>query len=163
MESKIRISVSEDLQDLKRLYRTHPVYLHSRIQMLYLIKSGITDSTQKLSSHLFVVTRVIQRWKNDYLSGGIDKLLNYDKGKNKSNGIITPAISAVIKEQLSSPTSAFTSYIDLHQWLQENHLPTVSYRVVHHHATVKLKASLKVARKSHIKKDENKVEIFKKM
>ena len=89
--------------------------------------------------------------------------MSYDKGKHKSNGIITPAISAAIKEQLSSPTSAFTSYIDLQQWLQENHLPTVSYRVVHHHATVKLKASLKVARKSHIKKDEDKVESFKKM
>lgn len=163
MASKIKITVREDLQELKRLYRKHPVHLHSRIKMLYLIKSGVTDSTQKLSTHLFTVPRVIQRWKNSYLSGGIDKLLSYDKGKNKSNGIITPSISAAIKEQLSSPTSAFTSYIDLQQWLQENHLPTVSYRVVHHHATVKLKASLKVARKSHIKKDEAKVTNFKKV
>jgi len=51
----------------------------------------------------------------------------------------------------------------LQQWLQQNHLPTVSYRVVHHHAHNKLKASLKVARKSHIKKDAAAVEDFKKV
>lgn len=162
MSIKIKIAVTESLEDLKRLYRKHPVHLHGRIRMLYLIKSGVTDSTKALSIQLLVVPRVIQRWKNDYLTGGIDELLNYEKGKHKSNGIITPAISAAIKEQLSSPTSSFTSYIDLQQWVQENLLPIVSYRVVHHHATVKLGASLKVARKSHIKKDLAAVEHFKK-
>jgi len=100
--------------------------------------------------------------ENDYLIGGIENLLHYEKGKHKSNGIITPTISTVIKEQLSSPTSGFTSFVDLQQWVQENHLPTVTYRVVHHHASVKLKASLKVARKSHIRKDLVAVEDFKK-
>ncbi len=162
MSSKIKIAVIEDLHTLKRLFHKHPVHLHSRIQMLYLIKSGFSDSTKVLCKHLLVGSRAIQRWKNDYQSGGINKLLKYEKGKHKSNGIITPAISAVIKEQLSSPTAGFTSYIDLQQWLQENHLPTVTYRVVHHHATVKLNASLKVARKSHIRKDPAAVEAFKK-
>ena len=163
MALKIKIIVTEDLQELKRLFHKHPVHLHSRIQMLYLIKSGVTDSTKVLCNHLLVGSRAIQRWKNDYLAGGIESLLNYEKGKHKSNGIITPAISTVIKEQLSSPTSGFTSYIDLQQWLQENYLPTVTYRVVHHHATVKLNASLKVARKSHIKKDLEAVDVFKKL
>ena len=162
MASKIRITVIEELGELKRLFHKHPVHLHSRIQMLYLIKSGVTESTKVLCKHLLIGSRAIQRLKNDYQSGGINKLLRYEKGKHKSNGIITPAISAVLKEQLSSPSSGFTSYIDLQQWLQENHLPTVTYRVVHHHATVKLNASLKVARKSHIKKDLAAVEDFKK-
>jgi hypothetical protein len=90
-------------------------------------------------------------------------LLSYKRGKQKSNGIITPAINELIVKKLSSPNASFTSYIDFQQWLQENYLPTVSYRVVHHHAHTKLKASLKVARKSHIKKDEKAVEGFKKI
>jgi len=162
MARKIKVIITESIQELKHLYHKQPVHLHSRIQMLYLIKSGTTDSTKILCSHLLVGPKAIQRWKKDYIDGGIDKLLSYEKGKHKSNGIITPAISAAIKEQLSSETSAFTSYKDLQQWLQENHLPTVSYRVVHQHATVKLKASLKVARKSHIKKDLAAVADFKK-
>jgi transposase len=162
MASKIKIIVTEELQELKRYIHTYPVHLHCRLQMLYLIKSGVTDSTKGLCKHLLVGPRAIQRWKKDYLEGGIGNLLNYKRGKHKSNGIVTPNISAVIKEQLSSPTSGFTSYIELHQWLQENHLPTVTYRVVYHHATVKLNASLKVARKSHIKKDLSAIEDFKK-
>lgn len=163
MAFKIKITVTEELPALKRLFHKHPFHLHSRIQMLYLIKSGFTESTKVLSKHLLVGSRAIQRWKNDYQSGGITKLLTFEKGKHKSNGIISPAISAAIKQQLSSPTSGFTSYIDLQQWVQENHLPTVTYRVVYHHATVKLDASLKVARKSHIRKDPAAVEVFKKL
>jgi hypothetical protein len=163
MAFKIKIRVTESLEELKRLFHSHPVYLHSRIQMLYLIKSGVTDSTKELASRLLVDSRTIQCWKGDYLKGCLAGLLNYIRGKNKSNGIITPMISELIKEPLSSPTSAFTSYKALQEWLQENHLPNVTYRIVNHHAKTKLKASLKVARKSHIKKDEAKVEIFKKV
>lgn len=163
MPKKITITVSEDLSYLKRLFHQHPAHLHSRIQMLYLIKSDVTNSTKELATRLLVSARTIQCWKGHYLTGGLIGLLNYTRGSYKSNGIITPAISDLIKDQLSSPTSAFTSYKELQQWLQENHLPNVTYRIVNHHAKIKLKASLKVARKSHIKKDETKVEDFKKV
>jgi hypothetical protein len=35
MAFKIKIRVTESLEELKRLFHSHPVYLHSRIQMLY--------------------------------------------------------------------------------------------------------------------------------
>lgn len=155
------ISITESTIQLKQLFRSHPIHLQSRIQMLFLIQSNITHSTSKLSERLFVHRRVIQSWKNLYALGGISTLLNYQRGKGKK-GVITPAISEKIKEQLSSPTSAFTSFKQLQQWVQENHLPNVSYRIVNHHAKNKLKASLKVARKSHIKKNPELVEAFKK-
>ncbi len=72
MASKIKITVIENLPELKRLFHKHPVHLHSRIQMLYLIKSGFSDSTKVLGKHLLVGSRAIQRWKNDYLSGGME-------------------------------------------------------------------------------------------
>lgn len=163
MAQKSQLSVQESSASLRHLFRTHPVHLHPRIQMLYLIQNKITDSTNDLSAKLLVTTRAIQHWKKAYAQGGIKQLLCYERGKHKSNGVITPAINNLIVEKLSSPDAAFTSYIDLQQWLQENHLPTVSYRVVHHHAHTKLNASLKVARKSHIKKDATAVEDFKKV
>jgi hypothetical protein len=163
MAIRCQLLIQESSADLKSLFRKHPVHLHPRIHMLYLIKSEIMDSTNDLSEKLLVSTRSIQHWKKAYAQGGIAQLLIYERGKHKSNGIITPSINELIIEKLSSPSTAFTSYIDLQQWLQENHLPTVSYRVVHHHAHSKLHASLKVARKSHIKKDAVAVEHFKKV
>ena len=57
MASRIKITVTEDLQDLKRLYHKHPAHLHSPLRMLYLIKSGVTESTKILNWHLMVVVR----------------------------------------------------------------------------------------------------------
>jgi len=162
MAARKDLIIKERIEELKQLFHRHPFHLHGRIMMLYLIKSGITNHTGDLASRLLVKRRVIQTWKSLYATGGIEQLLNYQRGKHKT-GIITAEISVKIKEQLSSPTSAFTSYKQLQQWVQENHLPNVSYRIVNHHAKIKLKASLKVARKSHIKKDEEKVTTFKKI
>lgn len=86
MASKIKITVTEELHELKRLFREHPVHLHCRIQMLYLLKSGFSDSTKILSQQLLVGSRAIQHWKNDYLPSGINKLLKYEKGKQKVMG-----------------------------------------------------------------------------
>ena len=162
MAIRRQLLIQESSSDLKLLFRKHPVHLHPRIHMLYLIKSEVTNSSNTLSEKLLVSTRAIQHWKKAYAQGGIAQLLVYERGKFKSNGIITPAINGLIVEKLSSPTAAFSSYIDLQQWLQQHHLPTVSYRVVHHHAHSKLKASLKVARKSHIKKMQWLLSILKK-
>lgn len=163
MALKNTLLIKESSAELKSLFRNHPVHLHSRIQMLYLIQSNVTDSTNDLSQKLLVTTRAIQHWKKAYAQGGIEQLLSYERGRHKTNGIITPAINDLIVEKLSSPSSAFTSYIDLQQWLKENYLPTVSYRVVHHHDHTKLKASLKVACKSHIKKNATAIDDFKKV
>ena len=162
MALRKHITITEGIQELKQLFHKHPHYLHPRIKLLYYLKSKITDRTKELSEKLLVSTTTIQEWKNAYASGGLAELLKYERGKNKSNSTITPEISKVIEEQLSSPTSAFSSYVDLYQWIKEKHLENVTYRIVHHHAHTKLKASLKVARKSHIKKDEKAVEDFKK-
>lgn len=163
MAKKITLTVTESIEELKRLFHLYPYHLHPRIQMLYLIKFGITDSTKVLSTHLFTGTRVIQTWKRLYEKDSLKGLLNYQRGKNISNGGISELIHAAIREQLSSPTSAFTSYRALHGWVKENHLPEVSYQTVHFHAKVRLKAKLKAARKSHIKKDVATVEGFKKV
>lgn len=162
MAKKILLTIKESTTFLKQLFHKHPHHIHARIQMLYYIQSNTTDVTKALAEKLMVSVPTIQGWKNAYSLGGLENLLKYERGKNKSNGAITPEINKIILEQLSSPTSAFSSYVDLHQWIKENHLENVSYRVVHRHAHTKLKASLKIARKSHIKKDAAVVDLFKK-
>lgn len=163
MALRKQITITETVQDLKQLFHKHPNHLHPRIKMLYYLQSNITNKTKDLAEKLLVSISSIQDWKNAYASGGLKELLQYERGQNKSNATITPEVNKIIAEQLSSPTSAFTSYTSLYQWLKENHLENVTYRIVHHHTHTKLKASLKVARKSHIKKDEQAVDDFKKM
>jgi hypothetical protein len=51
MALKSQLSIQESIADLKHLFRRHPVHLHSRNQMLYLIQSRVTDSTNDLSKN----------------------------------------------------------------------------------------------------------------
>ena len=162
MATRKDIIITESAEELKQLFHKQPHHLHSRIKMLHYLQSNVTNKTKELSEKLLVSTTTILAWKNAYLSGGLKELLTYERGKHKTNATITPEINKVIVEQLSSPTSAFTSYVDLYHWLKENHLENITYRIVHHHTHTKLKASLKVARKSHIKKDAKVAEDFKK-
>ena len=90
MAKKITLTIKESLEELRRLFHTHPHHLHPRIQMLYLIKSGITDSTKVLSSHLFMGTRIIQLWKRLYEKSSLKGLLTYQRGKKKNNGLLPP-------------------------------------------------------------------------
>ena len=66
MAKKIEIIVIESCDELKHFYHKHPIYLHSRIRMLFLIKSGITNSTKELADKLMTGTRIIQTWKRIY-------------------------------------------------------------------------------------------------
>src|ERR1700740_1035182 len=100
MALRRQLLIQESCTDLKLLFRKHPVHLHPRIQMLYLIKSAAMDSTNDLSEKLLVSTWAIQHWKKAYAEGGIAQLLVYERGKHKSNGIITPTINELIVEKL---------------------------------------------------------------
>ena len=53
--------------------------------------------------------------------------------------------------KLRSP-KGFGSYGEAHQWLQQKWRVGVKYKTLHHWIRYRLKASLKVARPSHVKK-----------
>ena len=67
-----------------------------------------------------------------------------------------------IHRRLTSPKDAFTSYVDLINWIVENYIPNgINYHTVNKYVKRHFGAKLKVSRKSHIKKDENAVDTFK--
>jgi len=50
----------------------------------------------------------------------------------------------------------------LHEWIKENYLPAIHYQTVHKYVRRTFGAKLKVVRKSHVKKDIEATEEFKK-
>lgn len=156
-----KLLIKEDLKDLKKLRSKHSSYLQIRISMLILIKNDTIHSKRGLAKALGVSPTSIQDWKDAYISGGLEKLLFVSK-INKKPTLFTPAINDSILKRLSSPTDAFVSYKELLTWVQENFLPSVNYFMLYQHVTRKFKTKLKVARKSHIKKDSDAVDVFKK-
>jgi transposase len=73
---------------------------------------------------------------------------------------LEPLLTA-LREQLSKP-QGFKSYGEIQQWLHEQYGIEIPYKTVHQTVHYKLKAKLKVARPTHIKRDDTAVVEFKK-
>ncbi len=157
------VLVKESKQELKRLLRQLPIHKKNRIEMLLVLKRTQTSlSKVELASILKVNHNTAQKWRTAYFEKGIDGLL-FDARVGFKPSKINAQTHQAIEKRLTSPKDAFTSYIDLINWIVENYIPEgINYHTVNKYVKRHFGAKLKVSRKSHIKKDENAVETFKK-
>jgi transposase len=102
----------------------------------------------------------IESWLTRYRTGGLLGLLawNYHGGQPPA---IPEAVLTELREKLSQP-QGFKSYGEIQQWLKEEYGLEIHYKTVHQTVHYKLKAKLKVARPTHIKRDDTAVVEFKK-
>jgi len=155
------LSISESSVDLKRLQKQHPPYLAIRLQMLLLMKSKCIHSKRGLSDVLGVSANTVQSWKTMYAKGGLDALLDYKRGGNKPS-VISPSNEEKIVSKLSDPYDAPRSFKELQQWVDEHLIKGINYHTLNKFVKRKYQAKIKVARKSHVAKDEQAVVAFKK-
>ena len=163
MANSKQILVKQTEDELRKLKLEQPAHLKKRVDMLLiLIKSEVSLSKNQLAKLLKINHNTAQRWRNLYFKSGIDGLLAYGKIGFKPS-IISDELHKAIEKRLNSPKDAFTSYVDLVQWITDNYIiDGINYQTVNSYVKRNFKAKLKVARKSHIKKDENAVEAIKK-
>ena len=75
---------------------------------------------------------------------------------------ITVEQELALKEQLNDPLNGMAGFIELLDWFNKSFKTDLNYKTFHGFVVRKYKAKIKVARKSHIKKDVQAVETFKK-
>jgi transposase len=163
MANSKKIFVNQTEDELRKLKLKQPPHLKKRVDMLLIIKkSDVALSKNQLAKLLKINHNTAQPWRNLYSKSGIDGLLAYGKIGFKPS-IISNDLHKAIEKRLHSPRDAFTSYVDLVQWITDNYIKDgVNYQTINSYVKRNFKAKLKVARKSHIKKDENAVDDFKK-
>ncbi|MFN8332007.1 MAG: winged helix-turn-helix domain-containing protein [Saprospiraceae bacterium] len=64
---------------------------------------------------------------------------------------------------MKDPKNGLAGYIELQQWIQKEFKKEVRYNTILKYAMRNFGSSVKVARKSHVKKDEMAVDTFKKL
>jgi transposase len=163
MANSKKILVKESEEELRKLKIKQPAHLKKRIEMLLILKkSEVSLSKNELSTLLKINHNTAQCWRDLYFKNGIDGLLTYGRIGFKPS-IISSELHKALETRLNSPKDAFTSYVDLIQWITENYISNgINYQTINSYIKRHFKAKLKVARKSHIKKDEQAVESFKK-
>ena len=162
MVNALKITVKENLTELKKMLKTSAPHLTPKLKMLIIIKESELDlNKNELAKEVGVNHNRIQKWRKKYLAGGIKSLLQDGRIGFKPS-IITKETHEQIRVKLHNPVGAFTSFKDLQHWVDTNFIKGVNYNSLRHYVKKHFGAKLKVARKSHVKKDKDAGELFKK-
>lgn len=158
-KTDIRESTTELLQKSRKV--SHPL-AQARLRAFYLYKSGQYKEYEQIGNQLGYARHTIGHWFKVYREHGLEACLQMKPGSGKRTSVISGKALEALKEKLNSPTNYFTSYKEIHQWLEKEHDIHLSYEHVHRFVRYYLGAKLKVVRKSNLKKDTAYEEKYKK-
>lgn len=157
------VIVKEDLEYLRKLLKKSTLFMSPRIKMLIEIKkhedTGI--SKRDLADLVGVTHNSIQTWRTQYLKGGIDLLLSHKRTGFKPT-LITAEEREKIEEILNNPFNGLRGYKELQAWVKQELNRDINYNTLYKYCIREFGSGIKVARKSHIKKDMEAVEVLKK-
>jgi len=156
---KIRESESE----IKKLMKTSQPMLTKRLHALLVFKRNedIGISKRFVADEIGVNHNSVQTWRSLYIKGGIKMLISHSNKGYKPSKINSDQEQA-LKEILSNPNNGIVGFVELLEWFNKTFQTNINYKTFHGFVVRKFNAKIKVARKSHIKKDAQAVETLKK-
>lgn len=160
MARALSFPIKESLAELRKFQKQLP-RKYKALQMLIVIKQQGALSKDALAVMLGASDRSIQTWRSNYISGGMDQMLQDTRGGKK-----IAKITAIAHEQLAyrlnDPKQGFRSFIEIQQWLKDEFSIDMEYHAVNKYVKRKFGARLKVSRKSHVQKSPADEAVFKK-
>lgn len=157
------IIVKESIKELKILLKKSIPFIIPRIRMLIEMKKEASNgiSKRRLAEIIGVNHNSIQTWRTMYLQGGIERLCSHNKlGFHPS--VFTATEHQVIEDKLNDPYNGLRGYIELLEWIETEFDKEIKYNTLLKYCVRNFGSKVKVARKSHVKKDEQAVDAFKK-
>lgn len=158
-----QIKIKESLLELKELQRKSGHLISKRIRVLIEFKKhGETGISKRMvSENTGVNHNSVTKWRNIYLTKGIEALLVHGRiGFKKS--LIDIKSHKAIEKKLKDPRNGLRGYKELQQWVSKELKLEIAYNTLVKYAMRHFGSKIKVARKSHVKKDESLVTSFKK-
>ena len=155
--------IKESLKELQKLLKDSSAYLSPRIKMLIECKKNESTGLSKrvIADSIGVNPNSVQKWRGMYISGGIKAILSHNKTGYKPS-LLNKIDHEKIKEKLHDEKNPIKGFVELQQWIMEELGKDIRYTTVFSYAKRHFGAKVKVSRKSHIHKDKEAVEDFKK-
>lgn len=163
MALPIIFKIKETEAELKTLMKKQIPFLAQRVRVLLECKkyeaTGI--SKNELATATGVNHNSANSWRKLYIREGIKALLSHKKTGYKP-GSFTAQEKSAIASKLNDATNAVRGYVELQQWIKDELGKDIKYKTIYGFVKRNFGSKIKVARKSHIKKDVNAVASFKK-
>ena len=163
MSAPKQIQIKESLNELRKLQKSSIPMIANRIRVLIELKKHQATGISKraVADIIGVNQNSVQTWRSMYLSGGIDAILSYQKREGRPS-VLTKEEHQKIEEKLKDPKNGLRGFTELQNWVEQEFEKTILYNTLFKYSQRHFGAKVKVARKSHIKKDEEAVSAFKK-
>lgn len=162
MPKKIDIHITETLPELESLKRKAKSRLREdRLRALILIKQGKFCYQSDLARKLGYTSKTVRGWLKAYSQKGLHACLEVNSGGNAPS-VVSPEAHDLLGSILSDPHGTVTSYVELAHRLEQQLQVRVNYMTLYCYCKRRFGSKLKVARKSHYKKDGQAIEAFKK-
>lgn len=165
MSYSLNIPVKESLKELRGMLKTSATMMQPRLRMLLEIKKqeGVGVSKRALMDTIGVCSQSIHNWRTAYKTGGLEALLtNGRKGKAGKPSVFTKEEHKLLEKKLKDAKNGLAGYVELQQWIEKEFNKEVKYNTILKYAMKNFGSKVKVARKSHVKKDHEAVATFKK-
>ena len=164
MAKPLEIQIKESIPELRTLQRRHGKLIGSRLRVLIAIKkhekTGI--SKRDLSALTGVNHNSIVKWRLIYKRLGLSPLLVHGRKGGFKKSILSKEEHKQIEKVLKTPTNNIRGYTELLDWVKKELNKDMKYITLLKYSQRHFGSKIKVARKRHIKKDEQAAEAFKK-
>jgi transposase len=149
------IHIKESSKELKQLQKDQPLTIIKRLNMLVeLKKNGVVGiSKRQLAKLIGVDPNSIQKWRTIYINEGINGIISHGRIGFKPS-LITKDEHKKIEHKLNQPKNALRGYKELIQWIKNELGKEIKYTTVVEYSKRHFGSKIKVARKSHVLKDE---------
>jgi len=158
-----QVVVKETLTELKALLKKASPLIAPRLRVLIEMKrnekAGI--SKRALAALVGVDPNSVQTWRTMYYQGGIEALQKHGKTGFRPS-VFTKEEHKVLENKLKDPTNGLRGYSELLIWAEQEFKKQIKYNTLMKYSIKNFGSKIKVARKSHIKKDQEAVDTFKK-
>lgn len=155
MSYALYIPVKETMKELRTaLKAVNPMFV-PRIKMLIEMKVAGEKGISKrcLMEAIGASSQSINDWRTLYKLGGLANLLHNGRiGKVGKPSVFSAEEHSQIEQKLKDPKNGLVGYVELQQWIEQEFKKSIKYNTVLKYASRNFGSSVKVARKSHVKK-----------
>ena len=157
-----RFKLKETIKELEDL-RSNTKNYRLKTRLLYLIiKDDIRFNTlDSLSQYLDVSVSSLRRWRIIYQTKGLTQLLTISNG-GKRREVVTLDIHKGLEKKVNNSDAPLLGYNHAIEWVKDEFGVVLKYNTLRTYMKRHFKTKLKIPRKSHYKKDDQAVELFKK-
>jgi transposase-like protein len=164
MALPLQIRVKETINELRSLQRKNGELIGKRLLMLIEIKkhSKTGISKRELSKITGINHNSIVKWRKQYNKDVIQSLLTHGRVGGFKKSVVSKEEHRTIEKKLKDPNNGIRGYTELLEWVNREFSKNMKYITLVKYAERHFSSKIKVARKSHVKKDDLLVETLKK-